>query len=145
MSSAEECSESWSEIDELVGDEADGWDLPELDSPDQSDRTVSEAWDEQETSPLLSVIAWRGSAEFPGYGLTVPYRCELEDTASVLSLVNPCEGLNGSVEVAICVEGLTLLVVLEVEVGAESAALRLGRTALSGQVLIDPGATIGDK
>jgi len=145
MSSAEEGSQSWSEIDELAGDEADGWDLPELMSPDLPDRGVSEAWDEQETSPILSVISWRGSAELPGYGLTVPYRCELEDMKSVLFLENACDGLSGSVEVAIGVEGLTLLVELEVEIGAESDALRLGRTALAGQVLIDPGATPGDK
>ena len=145
MSGAEEGSQSWSEIDELAGDEADGWDLPELVSPDLSDRAVSEAWDEQETSPILSVIGWRGVAQFPGHGFTVPYRCELEDTKSTLFLESASDGLGGLVEVAICVEGLTLLVSLEVEVGAESASLRLGRTALSGQVLIDPGATTSEK
>ena len=138
MSRSESGSRSWSEIDELAGDEPDGWDLPELMAQPAGPEVVSDAWEEVETSPILSVIPWQGHAEFPGHSLGVPYQCVLSETESVLYLTAPHEGLAGTQDVAIVVEGITLLVTLEVKVVSGRKALVLGRSSLAGQVLIEP-------
>jgi hypothetical protein len=136
----EEGSPSWSEIDALGGDEADGWE--DLKGPAAAmtlEEQGSSAWEDDELPVILSVVPWRGQAHLPGHGLTLPYRCCLSQTVSTLRLNAPCEGLPDSGEVVVVVAGLSLLVELETVCVDKAQELVLGRVALSGQVLVDPG------
>lgn len=140
---------SWAEEEE-GGEPADGAPLPEEtpeDDPhepwieEREDEGISESeWQALEDERLL-VVGYEEEANLPELGLfDVPVK--LSTTQAASSLMMPTDALpsdQAAVVVEVQMGRLSLKVHLRLQGGSSETTVVLGRDALSGRVMVDPG------